>query len=82
MEVTVLHADKCLECNQIIWTQTDNRPANKSRPNLSCQCYCGVTAIKNESTIRGGGGSFTDEELISEVENAHNYEIDGIQVII
>ena len=52
-----------MDCDNIVWTQLDDKPAKRSRPALKVQCYCGKTVIENDTTLLGGGGEFSEEEF-------------------
>ena len=82
MIVTVITSCRCDKCNEIIWTQTDNREGRYHRPSLTCQCYCGETKLTDTGITQGGKGEFTEEELLAAVKEAHSYEPDGIKVLI
>lgn len=60
MNVSWIHRDRCTKCGDIIWTQEDDVI---NRPSYNVQCYCGDTFIKDNETVKGGGGSFTEKEF-------------------
>lgn len=74
MRIFWIHRDRCPDCDQIIWTQRDDLPAHRTRPNLKCQCYCGTTLIEDEHTVVGGGGNLTEADFKKEVVNAYPQE--------